>query len=1100
MEATELAAGKRQSLLGSTRGCMSLVTRRESGGSLFGVARLPRGGRALRVTLSLVVGLAAWGLVATQAAMAANGPQTATFGCLEIPQYLNVPPGVTQMTVDLAGAAGGGGGGNGNPGLGATLDGTVSVIPGHTLLVDVGCQSGYGFELGGSGGAADGTSNAGFNGGGATGIVDTTTNTILVVAAGGGGGGGTGVVLPAYFGGNGGNGASTGGGNGIGPGSGGQGGALGGAPSPNGENGGGAYTATDGGGGGGGGGGYPNGGAGGNGAQGAGGQGGGGGGGGLNYSDPVDTSGVTGEVASSATDGTATLSYTGPSGTPQVLQCTGTATTYTVPDGVNALLVDAVGAGGGNGAGFSGNGPGGRAAGVSAKIAVTPGESLPVGVGCHGANGTNSNSSATYVDGGAGGYGYTPGGSGGASNFPALLSPNYGSGGGGGSTGIATTLGLLLDAAGGGGGGGNGDYGLGGPGGGAGAAGGGGTGLGSGGGGAGDGNAVADGGGGGTADQGTVAGGGGGGGGGFPNGGAGGGAGGVGGGGGGGGGGGESFSGGTGVTDVHTLDLSYYSSSDGVLVITPVFAPPPVVAAGTTFSATEGIGFMGQTVATFTADPSAPASQYTATIDWGDGSSPSTGMITGDGTGNFTVTGDHTYAEEGGDTLSVTITDTTDSSNTATVNSTANVGDAPLTAGTLTLHGGTEGVSAGSASFGFTDANPGATTADFSATIDWGDGHTSSGTVTGPTGGPFTVTGSHQYAEEGDYTASVKVTDVGGSTATASGTNTVADAPLTAGTLTLHGGTEGVSAGSASFGFTDANPGATTADFSATIDWGDGHTSSGTVTGPTGGPFTVTGSHQYAEEGNYTVSVKVTDVGGSTTSASGTATVADAPITATCSTSAVSPQSFSGTVASLSDDNTGAPASDFTATINWGDGSSTSNGTVTGSGGSYTITGTHSYGSTGYYNITTTVTDDGGSHSVTSPCKVLIYAFAPGGGAFAIGNGNSANGTAVTFWGAQWWKLNTLSGGSAPAAFKGYALSPKVPSCGTPWSTDPGNSAPPPAGPLPAYMGVIVTSATSQSGSQISGNTPHIAIVKTDPGYAPNPGHAGTGTVVTQVC
>ena len=46
---------------------------------------------------------------------------------------------------------------------------------------------------------------------------------------------------------------------------------------------------------------------------------------------------------------------------------------------------------------------------------------------------------------------------------------------------------------------------------------------------------------------------------------------------------------------------------------------------------------------------------------------------------------------------------------------------------------------------------------------------------------------------------------------------------------------------------------------------GDGHTSSGTVTGPTGGPFTVTGSHQYAEEGNYTVSVKVADDGGSTT-------------------------------------------------------------------------------------------------------------------------------------------------------------------------------------------------------------------------------------------
>jgi hypothetical protein len=49
-------------------------------------------------------------------------------------------------------------------------------------------------------------------------------------------------------------------------------------------------------------------------------------------------------------------------------------------------------------------------------------------------------------------------------------------------------------------------------------------------------------------------------------------------------------------------------------------------------------------------------------------------------------------------------------------------------------------------------------------------------------------------------------------------------------------------------------------------------------------------------------------------------------------------------------------------------------------------------------------------------------------------------------------------------------------------------------------MGVIVTNQATQSGSGISGGTVHIVVVKTNPGYQPNPGHPGTGTVVAQVC
>ena len=47
---------------------------------------------------------------------------------------------------------------------------------------------------------------------------------------------------------------------------------------------------------------------------------------------------------------------------------------------------------------------------------------------------------------------------------------------------------------------------------------------------------------------------------------------------------------------------------------------------------------------------------------------------------------------------------------------------------------------------------------------------------------------------------------------------------------------------------------------------------------------------------------------------------------------------------------------------------------------------------------------------------------------------------------------------------------------------------------------MIVATNVTQSGSQISGNTAHIVIVKTNAGYDPNAGHAGTGTVIATIC
>ena len=125
----------------------------------------------------------------------------------------------------------------------------------------------------------------------------------------------------------------------------------------------------------------------------------------------------------------------------------------------------------------------------------------------------------------------------------------------------------------------------------------------------------------------------------------------------------------------------------------------------------------------------------------------------------------------------------------------------------------------------------------------------------------------------------------------------------------------------------------------------------------------------------------------------------------------------------------------------------------------------------------------------------LIFAYATGGGTFVIGNNNAILGNAVNFWGSQWEKNNSMTGGASNASFKGFAISPAVPTVGATFTSASGNSAPPPAG-VPTYMGIIVTSKVTKSGSNITGTIVGMVVVRVDPGYQGNPGHAGTGTIV----
>ena len=208
--------------------------------------------------------------------------------------------------------------------------------------------------------------------------------------------------------------------------------------------------------------------------------------------------------------------------------------------------------------------------------------------------------------------------------------------------------------------------------------------------------------------------------------------------------------------------------------------------------------------------------------------------------------------------------------------------DAALTATAVSISG-TEGAAlAGTTTVAtFTDADPNGTLGGYTATINWGDGHTSSGIIVTTANG-FAVEAGHTYAEQGSYTPIVTINDGGGSTTTmVTDSATIADAALTATAVSISG-TEGAAlAGTTTVAtFTDADPNGTLGGYTATINWGDGHTSSGIIVTTANG-FAVEAGHTYAEQGSYAPIVTINDGGGSTTTVTDSATIADAALTAT---------------------------------------------------------------------------------------------------------------------------------------------------------------------------------------------------------------------------
>ncbi len=426
--------------------------------------------------------------------------------------------------------------------------------------------------------------------------------------------------------------------------------------------------------------------------------------------------------------------------------------------------------------------------------------------------------------------------------------------------------------------------------------------------------------------------------------------------------------------------------ADAVL---PVLDAPLTAGALTLPVAVEGQPFQNVPVFHFTdADPSGVAIDYTAVVTLGDGNQltltgnpGSQGQIVAS-KGGFDVQLSYTYAQVmSGKTFGVTVTDAGGATASASTNSFA-VADAPLVAGALVANGGVEYTNVTTLAASFTFGDQSAPASRFSGTINWGDGTSTeftSAAITGA-GGSYAVSGKHQYALYGSYPITVTINDTGGSSTIDRGTTIVADALMTKGSVSASGGIEYTTPTSLSATLTDADPSVLSSRFSGTISWGDGTSTAFTsqsVTG-SGGTYTVSGTHQYALYGSYSITVTINDAGGSSTSDGGTTSVADAPLTkgGLSAAGGIAYTTATALSAIFTDADLNAAASRFSGTINWGDGTSTlfTSAAVTGSGGTYTISGSHQYALAGNYPITVTVNDAGGSAATDTGSTMVAKA------------------------------------------------------------------------------------------------------------------------------
>lgn len=285
------------------------------------------------------------------------------------------------------------------------------------------------------------------------------------------------------------------------------------------------------------------------------------------------------------------------------------------------------------------------------------------------------------------------------------------------------------------------------------------------------------------------------------------------------------------------------SVKNGVAVSTTLpftITDPAIVAQGSPpISAPVGTSTSGMVLATFT-DPAGneAVTSYNATIDWGDGSALSTGIVSLAGS-TYQVTGNHVYLKAG--TVTITISIQHEANAPVSVTTIANPPEL--------LGLGVTSLSEASADTPFlvTGSNflPGASVLwngvpVFTTLIDAQDLQA--------------VVPAKLLAEEGS--ASITVSSAG--MVTSAMTLTVSDPPLTGRpgspvTLKVDGSTGTFVLAN----FVDTGAVEAVSDYHASIDWGDGSTPSAGTVSLAATTYSVSGSHTYAKAAAHTITVTV---------------------------------------------------------------------------------------------------------------------------------------------------------------------------------------------------------------------------------------------------